>query len=137
MDAALKSPRPRVALIVTALAPVVPQLLGSAFNIWYNLSVIEPLLGTDALRSRFHQIIILYNACVYPVAMFAWLRRVLSIGPVLRALDSGEESKPEALMRARRRAINLPWSIMAISGAAWFLCVPVFLIFIDHRAGRL
>lgn len=128
MDAALKIPRPRVALLVTALAPVVPQLLGSAFNIWYNLSVIEPLLGTDALRSRFHEIIILYNVCVYPVAMFAWLRRVLSIGPVLRALDSGAEPNPDSLMRARRRAINLPWSIMVISGIAWFLCVPVFLI---------
>jgi len=104
MDAAVKSPRPRVALVVTALAPVVPQLLGSAFNIWYNLSVIEPLLGTEALKARFLQTVIIYNLCVYPVAMFAWLRRVLSIGPVLRALDSGEEPKPDALMRARRRA---------------------------------
>ena len=128
MDAALRSPRPRAALIVTALAPVVPQLLGSAFNIWYNLSVIVPLLGTEALQARFLQTVIIYNACVYPVAMFAWLRRVLSVGPVLRELDSGQEPKPEWLMRARRIAINLPWSIMVISGAAWFLCVPVFLI---------
>ena len=128
MDAPLKGPRPRVALIITALAPVVPQLVGSAFNIWYNLSVIEPLLGTEALKARFLQTVIIYNACVYPVAMFAWLRRVLSIGPVLRALYSGVEQKPEALSRARRVAINLPWSIMAISGAAWFLCVPVFLL---------
>jgi adenylate cyclase len=128
MDAALKGPRPRVALIVTALAPVVPQLLGSAFNIWYNLSVVEPLLSTEALKHRFLQTCILYNAWVYPAAMFVWLRQVLSIGPVLRKLHAGEEPKPERLVRARRRAINLPWSIMAISGAAWFLCVPVFLI---------
>jgi adenylate cyclase len=128
MDAALKSPRPRVALIVTALAPVVPQLLGSAFNIWYNLSVIEPLLGTETLKARFLQTVIIYNVCVYPVAMFAWLRRVLSIGPVLRALDTGEKPMPAVVTRARRVAINLPWSIMVISGAAWFLCVPVFLL---------
>ncbi|HYJ04569.1 MAG TPA: adenylate/guanylate cyclase domain-containing protein [Chthoniobacterales bacterium] len=128
MDAALNGPRPRVALIVTALAPVVPQLLGSAFNIWYNLSVIEPLLGTETLKARFLQTVIIYNVCVYPVAMFAWLRRVLSIGPVLRQLHSGEKPNPDGLMRARRRAINLPWSIMVISGVAWFLCVPVFLI---------
>jgi hypothetical protein len=131
MDAALKGPRPRIALIVTALAPVVPQLLGSAFNIWYNLSVVEPLLGTEALKHRFLQTCILYNAWVYPAAMFIWLRQVLSIGPVLRELHAGEEPKPERLVRARRRAINLPWSIMAISGAAWFLCVPVFLISIS------
>ena len=55
MDPALKVPRPRLALAVTALAPVVPQLLGSAFNIWYNLAVVEPLLGTEALKSRFLQ----------------------------------------------------------------------------------
>jgi len=128
MDFAVKVPRPRVALIVTALAPVVPQLLGSAFNIWYNLSVIDPLLGTEALKARFLQTCIFYNALVYPAAMFVWLRQVFSIGPVLRALHSGMEPESERLERARRRAINLPWSIMAISGVAWFLCVPVFLI---------
>jgi adenylate cyclase len=128
MDFAMKVPRPRVALIVTALAPVVPQLLGSAFNIWYNLSVVEPLLGSEALKARFLQTCISYNALVYPAAMFVWLRQVLSIGPALRALHSGVGPEPEVLARARRRAINLPWSIMAISGAAWFLCVPVFLI---------
>jgi adenylate cyclase len=128
MDAALKTPRPRVALIVTALAPVIPQLLGSAFNIWYNLSVVEPLLGTEALKHRFLQTCIFYNAWIYPAAMFVWLRQVLSIGPVLRALHSGNEPNPKRLARARRRAINLPWTIMTISGIAWFLCVPVFLI---------
>jgi adenylate cyclase len=128
MDLAIKVPRPRVALIVTALAPVLPQLLGSAFNIWYNLAVVEPLLGTEALKTRFLETCIFYNALVYPVAMFVWLRQVLSIGPVLRTLHSGVAPEPERLERARRRAINLPWSIMAVSGAAWFLCVPVFLI---------
>jgi adenylate cyclase len=117
-----------VAVVVTALAPVLPQLLGSAFNIWYNLSVVEPLLGSDALKARFVQVVLIYNASVYPIALFAWLRRVLSIGPVLRKLHSGEEPERHTLARARRRAINLPWSIMVISGLAWFLCVPVFLI---------
>lgn len=128
MDVALKIPRPRVALIVTALAPVIPQLLGSAFNIWYNLSVVEPLLGTAELKQRFLQTCIYYNALVYPVAMFVWLRQVLSIGPVLRTLHSGGEPEPKRLIRARRRAVNLPWSIMFVSGMAWFLCVPVFLL---------
>jgi len=27
-----------------ALAPLVPHLVGSAFNIWYNMTVIDPLL---------------------------------------------------------------------------------------------
>lgn len=120
-----------MALIVTALAPVIPQLLGSAFNIWYNLSVVEPLLGTVELKQRFLQTCIYYNAFVYPAAMFVWLRQVLSIGPVLRTLHSGGEPDPIRLTRARRRAINLPWSIMLISGTAWFLCVPIFLFSIS------
>src|ERR1700693_3870888 len=99
MDAALKVPPPRVALIVTAFAPVIPQLLGSAFNIWYNLSVVEPLLGTAALKHRFLQTCIYYNAFVYPVAMFVWLRQVLSIGPVLRTLHSGGEPDSRRLIR--------------------------------------
>ncbi|PZR75741.1 MAG: adenylate/guanylate cyclase domain-containing protein [Chthoniobacterales bacterium] len=124
----MNSPRPRLALIVTAIAPVIPQLLGSAFNIWYNLSVVEPLLGTAALKARFLQTCVMYNALVYPAAMFLWLQQVYSIGPVLRALYCGVQPNPDALMHARRRAINLPWSIAAISGAAWFLCIPTFLI---------
>jgi adenylate cyclase len=128
MDASLRQPRPRLALIITAVAPVIPQLLGSAFNIWYNLSVVEPLLGTDVLKQRFLQTCIWYNAVIYPLAMYLWLRQVLSIGPVLRTLAAGQEPDPARLTRARRRAINLPWAIMGVSGLAWFLCVQVFLL---------
>ena len=137
MDPALKSPRPRLALIVTALAPVVPQLLGSAFNIWYNLAVVEPLLGTEALKARFLQTCIIYNAVVYPVALFLWLRQVFSLGPVVRMLGAGGKPEAAALMKARRGTINLPWSITAISGAAWLLCVPVFLITLGAASGSL
>lgn len=137
MDPALKSPRPRLALIVTALAPVVPQLLGSAFNIWYNLAVVEPLLGTEALKARFVQTCIFYNAVVYPIALFLWLRQVFSVGPVVRTLGAGREPEAAALTKARRRTINLPWSITMISGAAWLLCVPVFLISLGAASGSL
>jgi adenylate cyclase len=137
MDAALKVPGPRWALAVTALAPVVPQLLGSAFNIWYNLAVVQPLLGTEELKARFLQTCVIYNATVYPVAMFLWLRQVFSIGPVVRMLASGLQPEAAALVQARRRIINLPWRIAEISGAAWLLCVPVFLISLGAASGSL
>src|SRR5207247_9096234 len=35
--------------------------------------------------------------------------------------------EPECLTQARRRLIHLPWFAASISGAAWFLCVPVFV----------
>jgi len=139
MDAAIEFPRPRTALLVTVLAPVLPQLLGSAFNIWYNLAVVEPLLGSPALKMRFLQACIVYNSLVYPVAMFAWIRQVYSIGPVIRTISAGGDPDAARLARARRRAINLPWSVALISGLAWLLCIPVFLIALttagslDHR----
>lgn len=37
MDLALK----RHPFLVTGLAPLIPHLVGSAFNIWYNLTVID------------------------------------------------------------------------------------------------
>ena len=59
----------RYGLLVTALAPVIPQVLGSVFNIWYNAIVIAPLLVTEELRHRFAATVIFYNAAVYPVAI--------------------------------------------------------------------
>ena len=64
--------RSRYGLVLTALAPVVPQVLGSAFNIWYNATVIEPML-TVALRQRFFDTVVVYNAVVYPVGVYLWL----------------------------------------------------------------
>ena len=132
------SSRARYGLLVTALAPVVPQILGSAFNIWYNATVIEPLL-TPSLRQRFFEIIIAYNAVVYPIGIFLWLRRIWSFRGLMRWLSEAAISRggarstqnvqptTESLIQARRRLIHLPWFVAAICGAAWFLCIPVFL----------
>jgi Adenylate and Guanylate cyclase catalytic domain len=65
------SPRARrYGLLVTALAPVIPQVLGSASNIWYNAIVIAPLLVTEELWHRFAATVILYNAAVGFMAVF-------------------------------------------------------------------
>ncbi|HEY2104076.1 MAG TPA: HAMP domain-containing protein, partial [Chthoniobacterales bacterium] len=123
------SPRAtRFGLIVTALAPVVPQILGSAFNIWYNAIVVQPLLVTPALRQRFAVTVIIYNGLVYPIAIAIWVRLVFSLNPIFRALINGEAVASHDLERARRRVIDLPWIGAVISGAAWLGCIPVFLI---------
>ena len=69
--------RARHGLLFTALAPVIPQILGSAFNIWYNATVIEPML-TPALRQRFFDTVVAYNAVVYPIGVYLWLKRIFS-----------------------------------------------------------
>src|SRR6266550_4447574 len=65
MDAALK----RHPLLVTALAPVIPHLLGSAFNIWYNMTVVDPLLIAAGLKQRFIETVIVWKAIAFLVSL--------------------------------------------------------------------
>src|SRR5438552_17545608 len=110
--------RARYGLLLTALAPVIPQILGSAFNIWYNATVIEPML-TAALRQRFFDTVVVYNAVVYPVGVYLWLKRILSFRGRLDRLqpDVGGQTVPlQELTQPRRRLTHLPCSPAAIGG---------------------
>jgi adenylate cyclase len=127
MDAAAEVTRKRYGLLLTALAPVVPQILGSAFNIWYNTTVIEPLLVSPALKQRFFETVVVYNVVVYPIGVFLWLRRIFSFRKIFHRLCEGLAIDPASLVTARRRLIHLPWFAAAICGVAWFLCIPVFI----------
>jgi hypothetical protein len=55
--------------MLTALAPLIPKIFGSAFNIWYNTTVIQPVL-TPALKHGFFETVVLYNSIVYPIGFF-------------------------------------------------------------------
>jgi len=127
MDLALKPPSRR-GLLVTGLAPLIPQLLGSAFNIWYNRVIVIPLLQSPELRDRFDLTVLVYNLVVFPVAIALWLRLVFSLRAHFYALLRGQSVEPGALDRARRRVVHLPWTGTLVGGVAWMLCVPVFLI---------
>ncbi|HEX4707433.1 MAG TPA: adenylate/guanylate cyclase domain-containing protein [Candidatus Udaeobacter sp.] len=124
------SSRTRYGLLLTALAPVIPQILGSVFNIWYNATVVEPLL-TPALKQRFFDTVVFYNIVIYPLGIFIWVRRIFSFRAWLHRLQAaevgGDRSPLQDLTAARRRLIHLPWFAAAICGVAWFLCIPVFL----------
>jgi adenylate cyclase len=125
--AEMRPARERYALLFVAFAPLIPQLLGSAFNIWYNAVVIEPLLTSAALRQRFFQTVLVYNAVVYPIGILLWLVRVFSLRASFDRLRRGSTIDSDALAQARRRLIHLPWFAGVVCGAAWFLCIPVFL----------
>jgi len=124
--------RARYGLLVVALAPVVPQILGSAFNIWYNTTVIEPLLVSPALKQRFAWTWMLYTIVAFLIGLILWLRRIRSVGDFFHRLQKGQSVEghgppPKKLTEARRQLIHLPWFAAAICGVAWFLCIPVFL----------
>ena len=139
MDLAVSRPREgtRHPLLLLALTPVAPQLLGSIFNIWYNSAVVQPLLGDGALRERFYLTIIVYNCLVYPAGVGLWLGQVFSFRPVLRKLRAALPVEDAILMRARRRAIHLPWFGAIISGLAWLVTIPVFLLSLASAPGPL
>lgn len=130
MDAPLTAPRGllRYPLLVTALAPLIPHVLGSVFNIWYNMVIIDPLLRAGGVRDRFILTVIVWNALVYPIGLGIWLRLILSLRPTFRRLLRAESIPPEELETARRRLVNLPWYGALITAIAWLLCIPVFLI---------
>ncbi len=124
MDAALK----RHALLVTALAPLIPHLVGSTFNIWYNMTVIDPLLVAAGLKQRFISTVIMWNAVAYPAGIGIWLWLIVSLRSTYERLARGENIPPDKLDPVRRRLVHLPWYGAAISGAGWFLGAIVFLI---------
>jgi adenylate cyclase len=139
MDVAAKvrGGRAGVALLMMALAPVVPQILGSAFNIWYNTVIIRPMLVQSGLDQRFVSTVIAYNLIVFPAGIWLWLRRVQSFSTVLDQLFRGLKVDAETLNHLRRQLIHLPWFAAVISGLAWFLCIPVFLISLMQVHGHL
>jgi adenylate cyclase len=118
----------RYGLLVTGLAPVIPQVLGSIFNIWYNHVVIAPLLVSGPLHRRFWLTVFIYNAIIYPLAIVLWLCIIFSARPVFHALVSHQPMASHHLEQTRRRVINLPWIGASISTVAWLGCIPVFTI---------
>lgn len=138
MDAAL-SYRPSCmrGLLWTALAPVLPHVVGSIVNISYNQQVVTPLLDSAELRARFVATIIGFNGLVYPIAVGAWIWIILSLRDVFVRLSAGDSVEPARLAAARRRLVHLPWLAAAVSAAGWLLGIPVFLISLASLPGAL
>jgi len=120
-DSTSQSKAPRGALWCVGLAPILASMIGSAFNIWYNLTHVQPLLSAWQ-NALFQNAIGRYNAAVYPVAGALWVGYVLSLRRALRGELDGTP-----LMRARARAINLPWAFALLLAVCWLGCVPYFL----------
>jgi adenylate cyclase len=123
-------------LLLVVCAPLAAELLGSAFNIWYNLTNIKPLLTPDQL-TVFANAIGRYNAIVYPIAIAFWGWVVFSLWQPCQQLQYVQHVQDEHLLWARQRAINLPWWGIAIAGGGWLLCIPTFLLALQQAPGNL
>jgi len=124
------------ALWLLGCAPLAPQLIGSAINIWYNLTHIEPLL-TPLQHEVFIKSIGVYNVAVYPVAVTIWIRMVMSLAKPLRMAMNHHPATGERLISAQRRVINLPWWGTLLAAIGWLMCIPVFLIVLKIAPGEV
>jgi adenylate cyclase len=116
----------RRALWLTGCAPLLPNLVGSGVNIWYNITHIEPLL-TPLQRDVFVNAVVAYNVAAYLPLTAIWVGILLSLREPLRRAARGTADDPERLGRARRRVINLPWWSVVLAGGGWGLAIPVLL----------
>lgn len=124
----------RLGLVICA--PIAAQLLGSAFNIWYNFTYTQPLLTPVQLKV-FLTTVLLYNSIAYPIGVGFWIGFVLSLRRPCREVMRQQPISPERLLRAQQRVINLPWWGIATAGILWFLCIPVFLLTMSAAPGGL
>src|SRR5438067_1175064 len=128
--------RPERALVIVGFAPLFAQLLGSTFNIWYNIVHVQPLLTPEQL-ARFFRAINCYNLIAYPLPIGVWIWMLNSLRRPMRMLANGQPVSADALLRARQRVINLPWWSVTVSTPGWLLCIPVFLTVLKSASGAL
>ncbi|MBC8289492.1 MAG: HAMP domain-containing protein [Planctomycetes bacterium] len=129
----------RYALAMIAAAPVVAAIIGSIFNIWYNVSQVKPLLS-DEQNDVFQSAIFYYNVFAYPPLVGVWVASVFSLRRIFKPLLAGaaSDSLNEAeLARARVRTINLPWHISAVMAVGWVLCIPALLFGLKQSPGAV
>jgi adenylate cyclase len=123
-------------LLVTGGAFVLPMLIGSAINIWYNVTNIDPLL-TAGQRAIFLQTVTRYNVVVYPILGAAWVWLLLSLRGPYREQVQGGIADRDRRRAAQRRVINLPWWGVGLAAVGWGLCTPVFLWALSRAAEPL
>ena len=114
-------------LLLIGTAAVFPMLVGSAVNIWYTLTHIEPLL-TPAQREVDARTTVVFNLVAYPLLLAVWAAIVASLRDPLRRMIRREPLDPARLERARRRVINLPWWSVLLGGGGWVACIPFVLV---------
>lgn len=116
--------------VLVGALPVLPQLLVSAFNIWYNLTHIYPLLTATQLEA-FLKTVQVFNAVVYPLGLLAWLYVLTTLWQgIRRSLIHQPTAAPSGvhpLEKVRRRTVNLPWWAIVIVASGNLLGLPVFI----------
>ena len=118
-------------LLAVTIVPIVAQAIGSAFNISYNLITIRQRISSE-LWDDLVGTIIVFNSIIYPLAVSVWIYVIWQLRATIESLAVDARVDAENLLRCRKQAINLPWYMLMIGGAAWLSCIPVLLGSLDQ-----
>ena len=119
-------PRPRRLTRLSLQYPVLmlfilgflPHLLGSAVNITYNaICIVEDL--SEAQHQAFREVVLVYNALVYPLCLWVLLRLAVPIFRTLNRLAGPQRIEPGEAAAQRRRAVAFPAVVIGLSCLGW------------------
>jgi serine/threonine protein kinase len=115
---------------------IAPQLFASAFNIYYNFGQIAYYLD-DSQEAMFLQLVNIYNAVMYPVAiaLFAWA--FFPVRRVWREMHAAAPLPAGRVAAARSQALQLPLWVTGLSAAGWLPGGLLFPAVISARTGML
>jgi len=108
----------RYPFLMAIVLMLLPQVLGSVVNIWYNsLRIVDRL--TPEQQSVFPRIVLLYNVLIYPLCVGLLFREVLAVFRAWRRLSGPGPMTGTEVEEARRRALRLPLWVIGMSCLGW------------------
>jgi len=124
--------RPILWIVVFA---ILPQIVGSLFNVSYNLLEIYSQLLNEAQQEAFWKVVPAYNSVVYPAALAAIALLVTPLLTIWRDLLGTKAIPQERLDTARQRALAFPIWLLVIAALGWLPGGVLFPWLIDRAAG--
>ncbi len=113
-----------------------PHVIGSVVNIAYNKIRIVDLM-TDPQKTAFGQMLLAYNAVVYPICFWWAYRLIWAPLRVWRKLRDGQALAEGEAAEARRKTLSLPLWTVGLACLGWFPGGVVFPLGIRMLAGPI
>lgn len=126
----------RSPLLACSLLTLLPQVLGSAFNISYNSIWIVSHL-TAGQQGSFRTLVPLYNLVVYPIAAGWFLARLFRWRRLLTDRSARVLASAATLASARRSLLGLPRLLMGLTTLGWLPGMIFFPAALHVTAGGL
>jgi serine/threonine protein kinase len=121
-----------VAMLV--VLTLLPQLAGSIVNIAYNTIQIK---FTPEQQAAFHNVVLGYNAIVYPIGVYIVVRLMLPLVRAWRRLPSSGAMSDAEIDELRHRALTLGAWLIIVALAGWLPGGIMFPLLIDLQAGSV